>query len=85
MSFPCDLSSLNPRRERLVHVYCETRGLRFYLASAQSWHEAERLAMQYKTPCRAVYMTDKNDSTIINGAWNELTAFEEGRADRRGN
>lgn len=80
MTFPCDLASLNPSRARLVHIYCETRGMRFYLASAQTWFEAERLAMQYKAPSRAVYMTDKNDSTIIHGAWSELLAIETGVA-----
>ena len=73
--FPCTLSDINPRGERLWHILCEGKGWRFYLGTAQTLGEAESIAAQYAAPMRRVYLSDKNDSTRIHGAWTEMEAL----------
>lgn len=76
MTFPCELFAFNPAGARLWHVLCECRGWRFYVGAAQTLGEAEAIARQYAKPGRNVFLSDKNDSTRIHGAWAELEAVE---------
>ena len=75
MQFPTTLSAIAPQG-RLVHVYAEFRGRRFYLASEVTFHCAEQRAAEYKAkyPLASLYLCDRSDSTSIDGAWSEMAA-----------
>ncbi len=66
------LSDINPNRDRYWHVYVEYRGMRYYVGSAIHLPEAESIGKTYGKRGLSAYVTDKNDSTSINGWVDDL-------------
>lgn len=74
-TFPLTLRDIGGAA-RLVHLYAEHRGSRYYLASDQTFHGAELVAVAWRReyPTVAMYLSDRNDSTIIHGGPAEFAA-----------
>lgn len=75
MTFPTTLREIGGTA-RLVHLYAEHRGSRYYLASGQTFADAETAAVSWRRdyPTVSMYLSDRNDSTCINGGPAEFVA-----------
>lgn len=79
-TFPCTLADIGGNA-RLVHVTAETGGSRYYLASAQTIPEAERIAGEYISQYTgrgmpiSFFLVDRNGSHSINGGPAEFAAL----------